>query len=165
MSRGPGRIERACLDAFEFGRSKWLTTREITAWVGLSLSRPESNSLASSIRRALAALRKRGVLLSQQDSEGVTLWTIAEKERRRQSQKRRRAEQKQKKWEQADREEAEWLRELTKAREKAESEIERLAKLLGMLGSDHDGEVLNAARRAEEKRREMGKSWQELLRA
>lgn len=39
----------------------------------------------------------------------------------------------------------------------------RLAKFLGMMGSQHDGEVLNAARMAEKIRREANKSWASLL--
>jgi hypothetical protein len=38
-----------------------------------------------------------------------------------------------------------------------------LVKALGMLGSDQDGEVLNAARMAEKLRRKLGMSWEELL--
>jgi hypothetical protein len=39
----------------------------------------------------------------------------------------------------------------------------RLEHLLGMLGSDHAGEVANAARIAEQLRREAGVTWQEIL--
>jgi hypothetical protein len=42
---------------------------------------------------------------------------------------------------------------------------DRLVKLLGMLGSAHDREILNAARAAEKLRREAGKSWPEILSA
>lgn len=40
---------------------------------------------------------------------------------------------------------------------------DKLARILGMLGSDHDGEVVTAARKAEAVRRAMGKTWTELL--
>jgi hypothetical protein len=40
---------------------------------------------------------------------------------------------------------------------------ERLAKLLGMLGSSHDGEVLNAARAAEQLRRKANLTWDDIL--
>jgi hypothetical protein len=40
---------------------------------------------------------------------------------------------------------------------------ERLAKLLGMLGSDHLGEVAAAARQAERLRRKAGLTWPEIL--
>jgi hypothetical protein len=40
---------------------------------------------------------------------------------------------------------------------------ERLARVLGMLGSEHDGEALAAARAAEMIRRQMGATWSELL--
>lgn len=39
----------------------------------------------------------------------------------------------------------------------------RLARVLGMMGSEHDGEALNAARLAEKIRKEMNKSWQSLI--
>jgi hypothetical protein len=38
-----------------------------------------------------------------------------------------------------------------------------LKKVLGMLGSDHDGEVLSAARQAEAIRRKLQLTWDELL--
>ena len=40
---------------------------------------------------------------------------------------------------------------------------ERLAKLLGMMGSAHDGEALAAARQAERLRAEAGLTWGEIL--
>ena len=39
----------------------------------------------------------------------------------------------------------------------------RLAKLLGLLGSDHDGEVVAAARQAERLRAEAGLTWPEII--
>jgi hypothetical protein len=39
----------------------------------------------------------------------------------------------------------------------------RLTKLLGMFGSDFDGEIVNAARLAEDLRRKSGRTWLELL--
>ncbi len=38
-----------------------------------------------------------------------------------------------------------------------------IVKALGMLGSEHDGEVLNAARAAENQRRKLGLTWDQLL--
>ena len=43
------------------------------------------------------------------------------------------------------------------------TEKERLAKLLGMLGSHHDGEVLSAARLVEAERKRIGKTWADIL--
>jgi hypothetical protein len=40
---------------------------------------------------------------------------------------------------------------------------DRLARLLGMVGSTHDGEALNAARLADKLVRQMGVSWSEIL--
>ena len=39
----------------------------------------------------------------------------------------------------------------------------RLARVCGLLGSDHDGEVLAAARQAEKIRKKVGLTWEELL--
>ena len=39
-----------------------------------------------------------------------------------------------------------------------------LAKVLGLLNSDHAGEVINAARQAERYRQELGLTWYDLLR-
>jgi hypothetical protein len=41
---------------------------------------------------------------------------------------------------------------------------QRLARLLGMLGSDHDGEVLNAARLADRLVRSAGATWHDVVR-
>jgi multidrug resistance efflux pump len=40
---------------------------------------------------------------------------------------------------------------------------ELLIKALGMLGSEHDGEILSAAHAAEAQRRKLGMTWEELL--
>ena len=42
---------------------------------------------------------------------------------------------------------------------------ERLAKLLGMLGSEHDGEVVTAARRADALVRTAGLTWHDVVAA
>jgi hypothetical protein len=41
---------------------------------------------------------------------------------------------------------------------------DKLVKILGMLGSSHDGEVLAAARKAEEERKRLNTSWDQLIR-
>ena len=40
---------------------------------------------------------------------------------------------------------------------------QRLARVCGLLGSDHDGEALAAARQAEKLRKKLGLTWDELL--
>lgn len=42
-------------------------------------------------------------------------------------------------------------------------DLQRLAKVLGLLGSDHSGEVLSAARQAESMRLTAGLTWQQIL--
>jgi len=43
------------------------------------------------------------------------------------------------------------------------SELSKLAKLLGMLGSAHDGEVVNAARKADELIRKHDATWSDII--
>ena len=42
-------------------------------------------------------------------------------------------------------------------------DLRRLARICGLFGSDHDGEVLAAARQAEKIRKKVGLAWEELL--
>jgi hypothetical protein len=42
-------------------------------------------------------------------------------------------------------------------------DLQRLARVCGLLGSDHDGEALAAARQAEKIRKKLGLTWEELL--
>jgi hypothetical protein len=42
-------------------------------------------------------------------------------------------------------------------------DLQRLVKVCGMLGSQHDGEVVAAARQAEKLRKALGLSWSDLL--
>ena len=165
MSRGPGRIEQACLHSFDIRKPEWLTTKSITIEVEIILGREDSPALASSIRRALAALRRKGALQSRKDLDGVVMWTIAAEERKRQQRRQRRAERERR---ERVREEQERLEQklsegFMKRRDKQEQQLARLAKALGMLGSEHDGEVLSAARTAERERLNLGKTWPELL--
>jgi len=42
-------------------------------------------------------------------------------------------------------------------------DLQRLARVCGLLGSEHDGEALAAARQAEKIRKKVGLTWEELL--
>jgi hypothetical protein len=42
-------------------------------------------------------------------------------------------------------------------------DLQRLARVCGLFGSDHDGEALAAARQAEKIRKKLGLTWDELL--
>jgi len=42
-------------------------------------------------------------------------------------------------------------------------DLQRLARVCGLLGSEHDGEALAAARQAEKIRKKLGLTWDELL--
>jgi hypothetical protein len=60
-----------------------------------------------------------------------------------------------------------WVQTPPTVSEKASKPIdqadrEKLVKILGMMGSDHDGEALNAARQAEQIRRRLGLTWEQI---
>ena len=83
----------------------------------------------------------------------------AERERR---QKADAAEMKRRQ-EENDREVERRHKERLAKQERESSELRKLVKMLALLGSNHDGEVLAAARAAETQRKKMGKSWGELI--
>lgn len=160
MSRGSGRIEE-CVIAVLSHKGAYGPGSAVIKAVAASLDRPVSRALDASVRRALAALKTKGIVI-QDDARA---WMLAENYRRENEAARRRQR-----------------RERAKAREKSSQdyqagdggfdiadmftpspEVQRLARLLGMLGSDHDGEVLSAARHAEALRKKIGKDWLTLL--
>jgi hypothetical protein len=49
------------------------------------------------------------------------------------------------------------------AKDRGGRDFSKLAKLLGMLGSNQDGELLNAARAAEQERKRLGLTWVEIF--
>jgi hypothetical protein len=53
--------------------------------------------------------------------------------------------------------------EATMSRVLSDDDLDRLAKLLGMTDSEHDGECLAAARMANKMRRELGLTWREVF--
>jgi hypothetical protein len=175
MSRGLGRVERRILELLEGTDS--LPAGKI-AWMIAGQAKP-TLALAASVRRAVSGLQKKGRLVRVQGRA----WMLEEKWRRgedrpkredaacRENMGRNRA------WQEA------------RVREKAEAESRsrkednrhgsavgstphktdfatgaaRLVKVLGLFASAHDGEVLSAARQAEQIRRRLGCGWDELI--
>lgn len=161
MSRGFGQIERAIIEFFDGGGPDFLGA------TGAAIAQCATGTRDnSSVRRALKRLEAKGliVLLPKRDGRPI-IWglTSAAKDatRRKQRRERDRARRQRRKYEahQEDQESwAAWQRHQDRARSTA-----LLENLLGMLGSAHEGEVINAARLAERERRRLGKTWKEIL--
>jgi hypothetical protein len=156
MSRGAGKVERGILSAVSNGMP-WCTYD-----LADRILRSTSDSAQVSVRRALRKLAAQG-RVSQVPSDLITkVWCQATVEKRRQS--REQAKQRKRQEERAQREEdarraAAFDRQtLPRAGDRG-----KLAKILAMLSSTHDGEVLAAARRAERLRKQMDMSWEGLL--
>ena len=80
------------------------------------------------------------------------------RERRRERGRARRAGQKRRA-----RQESEDARMTSQRLQDKTRNTTRLERLLGMLGSAHEGERSNAARLVEKERRRLGKTWKEIL--
>lgn len=159
MSRGLGRVERRIVELIA-GADR-LTATKIAWWVsGQAAPTP---ALTVSVRRALATLARKGLLVRDGRE-----WMSAAVARRAEEQRQREAERAaREKAEQEPRASAEEPRQRTPlgGATTPGAGIDRLVKVLSMLGSDHDGEVLAAARQAEALRRRLGIGWDMLIAA
>ena len=145
--------------------------------VAVAVGLPVSPPLEAAVRRALSALKHRGVLVQtgrywmlaaayaqqqeQQQQKGAAA-RKAQSQRRSSDGSRRTSD------EHRDRDAYKMGGRREAPPPKTSSapvtpEIKRLAGVLGMLGSEHEGEVLSAARRAETIRRKLGKEWLAIL--
>ena len=159
MSRGLGYRERLILDSlapdYRHGVAPNYSASQLASIIADSRGRPNVSDLVS-VRRALYSLERKGLVIRREAPPGRSkwLWTLASAAKR-EARRQRRA-----------REKTEGARRRKKFLERADAATAtnaRLAKLLGMLGSDHDGEVLSAARQVEAERRKLGKVWTEIL--
>jgi hypothetical protein len=147
MSRGLGVIQRAILDILaDWG---FLDTERISAWMPDRVSDwplPATPSQKEIVRRALRTLESRRLVERSPISLGRQVWGLSTTERERRSpptsnDRRPRAEQRAK---------------LAKQRAKLE-------KVLGMVGSAHEGERQAAIEMADRLLREMGLTWGDAL--
>lgn len=158
MLRVPENLQRAILDVLDERRA---TARELAKII---FGRPTDVG-EELVRRALRTLESAGEVVP--DKNSWLRWT-EEKEKARQK-KVREEKARRKKARRQEKAEQERARRAADEREKAISpskpntDLETLAKILGMLGSDHEGEKLNAAEGAEKHRRKLGMTWAELL--
>ena len=168
-------VERQILELLE--RADSLQAGKIAWWIA-GQAKPTA-ALAASVRRAVSVLQKKGRVVRVE----ADAWMLEEKWRHREDQRKRdeAAEQERAEREriaQADaRQKAEAERRAREDahREPAEAEwaphrgmdiaadTARLVKVLGLFASAHDGEVLSAARQAEQIRRRLGRRWDELI--
>jgi Zn finger protein HypA/HybF involved in hydrogenase expression len=158
MLRVPENVQRAILDVLDKRRA---TTIEL---VKIIFGRPTDVG-EELVRRALRTLASAREVVS--DNNSWLRWT-EEKEKARQKEVRE-EKARRKKARRQEKAEQERARRTADEREKAISpskpnkKLETLAKTLGMLGSDHEGEKLNAAEQAEKLRRELGMTWRQLM--
>ena len=148
-----GVVEQAILSALSRLRPDVvLTGAELAKWI---YGNVPTDAQKASIRRAVLRLRDKGMVVKA----GIG-WSLTQSHRRYQGKERSRQRERQKAEEAA--------RELAfgdddfETKPRTQAVKTRLAHLLGMLGSDHDGEVISAARQIEKERRRLGKTWHEL---
>jgi hypothetical protein len=166
MSRGAGNVQRAILDCLS---RKWpsLSVVEITCFVyGAELSPDDdpTNSMLASTRRALGKLQQAGLVVRLNlidDDDHVTFqWALVARRKKEQKKEeeaaRAGAKSRQRANDRAD-------ERSTLRKRKPSTGVDLIVKILGMLGSSHDGEVLAAARRAEEQRIKLGSSWEQII--
>jgi len=169
MSRGPGRIEQEVLALLREGSLRvrdlcWFVYHEVSDQTPETWKLGSTPAQRAAISRAIASLRRRGEPLIRERYEGETYFrhstvpSAAERVARYFKDEERRARRRQKRAE----------REARKApahkhRAVVAADRERLAKLLGMLGSEHQGERDAAARQIEMMRQKLGGNWQDVL--
>jgi hypothetical protein len=134
MSRGFGAIQRAVLDALSAEQILALSTIDLALVLNQGV---RSRSIIASVHRALRTLESVGKVVRVEGK-----WVLATRQREARNHYRR------------------------KQHPPVAPQNERLrllSKILGMLGSSEDGEVLAAARKAEAKRVELGLSWEAII--
>lgn len=134
MSRGFGAIQRAVLDALSAELILTLSTIDLALVLNHGV---RSRSIIASVHRALRTLESVGKVVR---IEGK--WVLATRQREARSHNRRKHHA---------------------AVAPQNERLRLLSKILGMLGSSEDGEVLAAARKAEAKRLELGLSWEAII--
>ena len=149
MSRGFGSIERAIIELLDLDLRLGVAT-------GPEIARSITGEAdAPSVRRALKRLESKGIIVPLPNREGrLVLWVLTatakdevKRQRRRERDRAGRAKRKRQ----------------DQHRRVPAHDTARLEQLLGMLGSAHEGEILNAARLVERERQRLDKTWREIL--
>jgi hypothetical protein len=161
MSRGFGRVERFILDTLTPPQRRGLQC--YTAAELLDLLDPANRETALvSLRRALRRLLAADLIFAtgeRPNRYGLTAADSAAQRDRRRRDKRRAERERRRRQQWQEREEA----RIGEAARQQRTALSRLVRLLGMLGSDHDGEILAAAKAAEAERRRLELTWAEII--
>jgi hypothetical protein len=128
MSRGLGRVQRAILGYMVADRRRPWSANELAERILGSAS----TSAQFSIRRALANLGAAGTIVELPSDTAIKFWRMAANERHPPGRDNRKRKEEQRRRE----------KDLRQARP------DKLAKMLGILGSDHEGHVLLGAGQA-----------------
>ena len=161
MSRGFGQIERAIIKLFDYDGPG------LVGATGIEIAQYVTGARdSSSVRRALKRLEAKGIIVPLPKRDGRSIiWVLTnaakDEARRKQKRERDRARRQKRKYEAHQEDQESWMawqRLQDQGRDTA-----RLERLLGMLGSAHKGEIVNAARAVEKERLRLGKTWEEIL--
>jgi hypothetical protein len=168
MSRGLGKIERAVIEVLTPDKDRGLKGVEdampvdaILTFIGEFLPGEVTDTRVVSIRRALRSLEDKGIA-RRVPWGGKSCWCLTATLARRA--KRARERYRQEESQRANEEAARRLKDWLNSQPVQKTKYDRLAKLLGMLGSAHAGERDNAAQQIEAERKRLGLSWTEILR-
>jgi hypothetical protein len=140
MSRGHGRVQQTIL--------RMLKRHETGIGVGVlamgvvGKNRKLTASDRSSINRALRGLQREGLIHEVERRGSRKIWALSKRTRQQKEQFRQ---------------------DLRPAQTKEQSKRAKLARILGMLGSTHSGERAAAAQKAEEERKRLGLTWEEII--
>jgi hypothetical protein len=167
MSKGLGRVERLVLERLDVELGLFVHGRTVP---DLRTALPEIAE--PSLRRALRSLERKKLVqrvVRGRRGQDCDRWVAVAAIKRQAEQERE--ERRRKKA--GCRNEQEWKEQEARTKrvkaalfgsvDPVDPMAETLAKVLGLLGSAHDGEVLAAALKAEEVRRRIGKTWGQLL--
>jgi hypothetical protein len=170
MSRGLGRIEKVVLSGLAL--REWLHGATLVDFVAAHLGRQNTPAIEASVRRALKTLKRKRLIVQNEHKQWMGA-DDAQERKRRDDRERARRENEARQEAREEQERKEWRKSRYRfangfagAAPKGApvANTAKLAKLLGILGSGHDGEVLAAARKVEAERMRLGQSWEELLR-
>lgn len=135
MSRGFGAIQRAVLDALSDKLIITLSTLDLAHIVNGGV---RSRSMIASVHRALRTLEAVGKVIRLDGR-----WALASRQREARSHRYRQQPE--------------------SPVQQRNERLKLISKILGMLGSSQDGEILAAAKKAEAKRVELGLSWDDII--
>jgi hypothetical protein len=156
MSRGHGRVQQLILNALGYYYPDsvpvvWVAGQVVGRRGALNLTAAER----SSINRALRNLQREGLIYASPLGGSKKKWALVKQP---------------KGWKRRARK-GSWRRYWQDFQAAADSQgpgrkappRARLAKMLGMLGSAHAGERASAAQRAEEERKRLGLTWEDII--